>query len=196
MGQAKDVTQRMKVIKSHLQGLSYEELSTEYSLNTNTIRSWCLRWNASSESGLVPRYHRCGRHVDTEAQRGFRLVRLTAHLHLEWGIPYIVSQIRVKYPDLPLQSIRHYQRLIKRDKKDAVSTVKMPKEPPLDQSREPHDVWQIDAKERIPLTGDEGKEACYLNITDEKTSAVLHAKAFSPRAHLSGSATIHSKPVA
>jgi transposase len=192
MGQAKDITLRLKVIAGRQQGATYEALATEHCLNLSTVYAWCLRWASSAEQGLVPHYKRCGRQVDPDSRKGFRLVRLTAHLHKEWGIPYIVSRIKLKYPDLPLQSVRHYQRLIRRDKKDEVSTVKMPRESPVDRAREPHDVWQIDAKERIALKSDEAKEACYLNITDEKTSAVLHAKAFSPGTNLSGSITKHS----
>ncbi len=46
----------------------------------------------------------------------------------------------------------------------------------MDSARIPHQTWQVDAKECLVLP--DGTEACYLNVTDEKTAAVLKAKVF------------------
>jgi hypothetical protein len=40
----------------------------------------------------------------------------------------------------------------------------------------PHDTWQIDAKEQITTLN--GKPACYLTVTDEKTGGALEARVF------------------
>jgi hypothetical protein len=183
MGQAKEASLRCKIIEERQSGSSYTELSLRYGLGYNTVRIWCHRWVLDKESGLSPRFHRCGRRAAGENERSFRLVRLVAHLHVEWGIPYIVCRISRDYPDLPLQSARQYQRRIRR-LRGAMPAPVLPKQEAPERARLPHEVWQIDAKERILLTDEGAGEACFLNFTDEKTSAVLHAHAFSPRTHL------------
>ncbi|MCB9291910.1 MAG: hypothetical protein H6559_02085 [Lewinellaceae bacterium] len=50
--------------------------------------------------------------------------------------------------------------------------------------RQAHDEWQIDAKEQVKLEAagqaklEPREEACYLNITDTKSHALLNARAF------------------
>jgi transposase len=179
MSSAKDLSIRCKVIEEWRTGSSYKDLSMRHGLHYHTVRTWCLRWLKDQESGLVARYSNCGKGVSLELDKAFRLVRFVAHKHPNWGIPYILCRIRRAYPELALKSARQYQRHIKRHK-DKVVALTLPKSEPIDQARVPHEVWQIDAKERI-LLKDQGAEVCYLNFTDEKTSAVLKAYAFSPR---------------
>ena len=42
-------------------------------------------------------------------------------------------------------------------------------EPSIGRSLAPHNIWEVDAKERFTL--EDGSPACYLTITDEKTGA-------------------------
>lgn len=181
MSKAKDITFRCKVIEDWHQGNSYKDLSIRYGIHYHTVRTWCLRWQEDKESGLVARYVHCGKRFYPQSDKTFRLVRMVAHGHPDWGMPYILCRISRDYPELKLKGARQYQRDIKRPK-DKVAHLVLPKSEPVDRARVPHEVWQIDAKERILLK--DGSEACYLNITDEKTSAVLKAYAFSPRTNL------------
>ena len=112
-------------------------------------------------------------------EKSFRLVRLLKHLHPSWGVPYIITRVKECYPALPLQSVRHYQRRL------GLATGKvpqptLPKVPPQSRPRQPHDEWEVDAKERIEFDGGKQK-ACFLNITDAKTNAQLKAEVFPPR---------------
>jgi hypothetical protein len=186
MGQPKSLTLRYEVVKERAEGLTYGALADRHKLSYNTVKAWCDRFVLDGDQGLKPHYSSCGRKVELTHVTSFRLVRLISHLHPEWGIPLICCKISRDYPDLPLQSVRHYQRQIRRRGKKAGKPT-LPKQEEVDRARTPHEVWQIDAKERISLK-DEGKsEVCFLNITDEKTCALLHAKAFPPRADISGS---------
>lgn len=178
MGQAKAVSIRQKIALAHKQGCSYSSLAREYSMSYNTIRSICIRYESSGELGLIPHYGNCGRLISKDSERSFRLVRLIKHLHPDWGISYILVRLGLEYPDLSFQSERHYQRRI---------AFKRTKVPPSqipavnsDRARLAHDTWQIDAKERIGLS--DGKEYCFLNVTDEKTAALLKTKTFPPGA--------------
>ncbi len=179
MGQAKDASLRLKIIEEWKGGQkNYSELKRRHGVSYNTVRSLCQRYEAQGEAGLLPNYSNCGRRVGAEHEKSYRLVRLVKHLHPSWGVPYIVGRLKEKYPDLPLQTIRHYQRRLNLSSLKVPKAI-LPKEQTADRPRQPHDEWQIDAKERIPLKG--GDQVCFLNITDSKTNALLKAKVFPLR---------------
>lgn len=182
MGQAKDVLLRQQVASDHKLGDSYSSLAIRYGLSYNTIRTICMRYKELGAPGLIPRYANCGRQVAEGSERSFRLVRLLKHLHPTWGVGYLLVCIRQNYPELVLQSERHYQRRLASGG-NILPKPQLPNSPLVERSRLPHDTWQIDAKERIGMA--DGKERCFLNITDEKTASLLTAKGFSPGADLS-----------
>lgn len=184
MGQAKDAMLRHKIIADRAKGLSFTVLSAQYGIGYNTVRRICHRYSSEGDIGLIPRTANCGRRTSHLSELAFRLVRLISHKHPPWGMPYILTRIRVKFPDLVLQSERHYQRCIKRHVGSPPAPV-LPKGDPVDRAREPHDTWQIDAKERLHFTDKPEQEGCFLNITDEKTCALLEATSFPPGPDLS-----------
>jgi len=184
MAQAKDLLLRQQIASEHDKGATYSGLAQRYGMSYNTIRTICTRYKEFGVEGLVARYFNCGRSVVDGAERSFRLVRLIKHFHPAWGIGYILVRIRLAYPHLVLQSERHYQRRLSEDK-SILPKPQLPSAGPAERSRLAHDTWQIDAKERIGMA--DGQERCFLNITDEKTAALLKAKGFSPGADLPGS---------
>lgn len=169
---------RQAIALAHGQGRTYTELSEAYGVSFQTVQTICRRFEAEGERGLAPRYANCGRQVKEEHELSFRLVRLLKSLHPSWGIAYILGRIRRDYPQLPLQSERHYQRRT-RLLGGKLPKAQVPRSPPATAARVPHETWQIDAKECLQLA--DGSVACYLNVTDEKTAAVLAAKVFPPR---------------
>ena len=193
MGQATEAAVRQKIVLDWQTGMSYAALARQYGMSYNTIRSVCRRYQNLGSSGLLPNYGRCGRKVEAQHDKVFRLIRLLKHLHPQWGVPYLVQRIEEKYPNLPLQSIRHYQRRLAIHGQHLPATI-LPKEPAVDRARQVHEVWEIDAKERIDL-GEEHK-ACYLNITDEKSGAILRAQGFPPLADQSGPLEPDHLPIA
>ena len=140
MGQSKEVALRRKVVEARGEGQSYTALALEYGVGYNTVRSWCHRYAREGETGMVPRYGNCGKRVDVERDGPFRFVRLVAHLHPDWGIPYVLCRIARAYPNLRLQSARHYQRRIKRRAPD-VPAPTLPKAQEAQRARVPHEVW-------------------------------------------------------
>lgn len=184
MGQAKDAMLRRKIVADRLKGVSFTALSAQYGIGYNTVRSICHRYAREGEVGLLPKTANCGRRRAPSLELSFRLVRLLSHLHPSWGIPYIRTRIALKFPDLVLQSERHYQRRIKRHASSLPAPV-LPKAELVDRARQVHDTWQIDAKERLDFTATPTHQGCFLNITDEKSSALLQARAFPPRTDLS-----------
>lgn len=179
MGQAKDVVLRHKIISERAGGLSFTAISAQFGVGYNTVRSICHRYELEGDIGLIPRTANCGRRTSAQSELSYRLVRLISYQHPSWGIPYILTQIALKFPDFILQSDRHYQRRIKRHIGWLPAPV-LPKAESVERARESHDTWQIDAKERLNFTETMDQQGCFLNITDEKTTALLEAKTFPP----------------
>jgi len=182
MAQSYSLTAREDVIRLIEAGYSMVSISLELGLHYNTIRSLVKRYKLQGHAGLLPHYDRCGRPRSKESELSYRLVRWYKHHHPDWGVAYILMQIREKYPDLTLCVSRVYERRLRAD-----HLLSMPRNPPLPNKYHPpasvlpHDTWQIDAKEQIVTI--DGKPACYLTITDEKTGGVLEARVFPLQPH-------------
>ncbi len=181
MAQAKSVELRLKIITDRqIENLNYSELSERYKVSYKTVRGLCLAYQKEKEGALVPDYSKCGRVVNPEDEKSYRLVRLISHLHSEWGVPFILTKIRMSFPQLKLQTERTYQKRLSQDKPDEeLPPTRIPKLQGNQEIRQPHDEWQIDAKERLKLLS--GANACYLNITDTESNGLLKAKPFPPR---------------
>lgn len=181
MGQAKPASLRLKIVQARqAEQLSFTAIANRYEVSYNTVRNICRAYEEHGQSGLVPNYTACGRKVKESAQKVYRLVRLVRHFHPDWGIPYILTRIECAFPQLPLQSIRTYQRRLSKElPQQELPSAQVPRIKSNEKVRQAHDEWQIDAKERIELPS--GEKVCYLNITDTKSHGILKAKPFSPQ---------------
>lgn len=85
-------------------------------------------------------------------------------------------KLEERYPDLKLQSVRHYQyrlgNICGREPKTTLSPMPVP-----ERARTAHEIWQIDAKERFCIKN--GQQMCYLTIIDEASGILLGAQAFA-----------------
>ncbi len=180
MGQSIPSALRLEIVQTRQEEkLSYRALADRFKVNYHTARNLCRSYDKQGESALVPAYSNCGRQVSAAAEKVYRLVRLVYHLHPDWGVPYVTTRIGVDFPHLILQSDRTYQRRLKKERpRQELPPATVPRENLINDVRQAHDEWQIDAKEQIKL--DDGKEVCYFNITDKKTHAMLDVKTFPP----------------
>lgn len=179
MGRPISASLRLEIYEAYKnQGLSYNALSVQYQLNYKTVRKICISFEEKGVSSLLPDYSSCGRRIDNETEKAFRLIRLIRYFHPQWGVPFIVTKVKHEFPQLPLQSIRNYQRRLKSEKSLELPRPKLPKSEASDAIQQAHDEWQIDANERIPLLNQK-EQVCYLNITDTRSNAILKAKPFS-----------------
>lgn len=175
MGQATSISIRQNIVAAHRNGVRKAEIARMHGINYGTVHTICRRYDAQGEAGLFPRYAKCGRSEKSQGEVAFRLVRLMKHLHPGWGVAYILQRIRRDYPGLELQSERQYQRRLRPAGKHPYKMV-LPKPLSANRAAAAHDTWQIDAKERFALQ--DGQGACYLNVTDEATGAILAARVF------------------
>ena len=180
MGQPLSSSFRQEIIKARQEEkLSYRNLSIRFKVNYHTVRNLCLAYAARGDAALLADYSACGRPISLEQEKAYRLVRLIRHFHPGWGVPYILTRIGVAYPELELQHERTYQRRLKKDcPSSTIPAPTVPREPIVNDVRQAHDEWQIDAKEQLKLIG--GQAYSYLNITDKCSHALLRAKPFPP----------------
>ena len=180
MGQAISSHLRLAIVQARKEEqLSYRALADRFHVNYHSVRKFCQSYEERGESSLIADYSNCGRPIAAQSEKVYRLVRLIKHFHPSWGVAYILTKLSVTYPKLGLQSVRTYQRRLKKDcPKEQLPVPKLPRESLHADIRQAHDEWQIDAKEQIKLPS--GDQASYLNITDTKSNALLKAKAFPP----------------
>lgn len=180
MGHAISPRTRLEIVEARkAEKLSYRALAARFHVNYHSVRKFCRAFEERGESSLVADYSTCGRTIAPRSEKVYRLVRLIKHFHPSWGVPYILTRLRVSYPGLVLQSARTYQRRLKKDcPKEQLPAPEIPREPLHSDVRQAHDEWQVDAKEQIQLPS--GDQVSYLNVTDTKSNALLKAKAFPP----------------
>lgn len=180
MGEPLSSDRRLEIVQARqAQKLSYRALASRFKVHYHTVRHLCISYAKSGDAALVADYSACGRPISEEREKIYRLVRLIRHYHPGWGVPYILTRIAVAYPALELQSERTYQRRLKKDcPSSSLPAPRLPREPIVNDVRQAHDEWQIDAKEQLKLKG--GRDYSYLNITDTATHALLRTKPFPP----------------
>ncbi len=190
MGKATPQSVRASILRAFAEKKSYRQIAAMYKVNEQTVRQICRRSLDSEESALKPHYVSCGRKGTGPNDFVYRASCFLKYYHRSWGADYILVQLRGKYPGLSLPSGRTLQRWFrargwnpKRHRSMSISRR---------WAKRPHEVWQIDAKERIGLKAEARAECCWLSITDEHSGSAIATPAFSPRAHSSGSSCADS----
>ena len=184
MGRALATWMRRRVVEQHLNGTSLAEIARTEGLSYATVRKCWHRYKQRGLEGLAPDYGNCGRAGPSPHDGVYRAARYLKYLHRDWGAPLIHLHLRQRYGAAGLPSVRTLQRwfaqagLCRRRQRLPV--------PERRWAQAPHEVWQIDAKEQITLSG--GEKACYLTMVDEHSGALLEAPVFPPQPHQSGSA--------
>jgi transposase len=178
MGQATPLDKRCKVIDLKTEGLSNAQVAEQLNLSLGTVKELWKRYRLKGDTGLATNQKNSGRCVDSHSELTYRLVRLIKHIHDTWGVPYILIQIKEKFPDLKLDSIRQYQRRLF-EASGELPPNSLPPALIAEKARIAHDLWEIDAKERQKTL--DGIDACYLTIADKGTGSLIAAKAFPPQ---------------
>ncbi len=177
MGRALPTWMRQRVVQQHLEGTSLAEIARSHNLSYSTVRNCWHRYREGGLDSLAPDYANCGRTGPNEQDLAYRAARYLKFLHRQWGAPLIRLKLQQRYRALPLPSVRTFQRWFK--KAGLVPQRKRLPEPKQRWAKAPHEIWQIDAKERITLA--EGEKACYLTMVDERSGALLEAPVFPPQ---------------
>jgi hypothetical protein len=183
MGRSIDFHIREQIVKDCQSGMSYPEVSRKYSVRFNTVKGLHQRYQKEGVKGLRPHYENCGKEAPSEDNILFRASCWLKRIHPQWGAPFILIQLKERYPQHQMPTSRTLQRWFKL--KNLNKRRNQLPNAPMDWAEKVHGTWQVDAKERIVLA--DGSQGCWLTVVDEKSGATLATLVFPPQQNLASS---------
>jgi transposase len=169
---------RQKLWERASQGESVASLATSFGLSPRTVRHLLKRCREHGDPGLIPGYRTPSPpdHAYSEEVREAVLARRRDHP--TWGAELIRLMLADARPQVAWptpQTIRRWFRTA------GLAHALAGRRPGSASARatHPHQTWQIDASEHIPLA--DKSEVCWLRIVDEATGSVLRTDVFPPR---------------
>lgn len=167
---------RRQIVQRHQQGETLTAIAQQLQVPPSTVRDWWRRFRDHGEAGLQTHYARCG---PKQPKAGLAIHEAALTLkrqHPQWGAGLIRLQLAEQFPGQKLPQVRAIQRWFHA----AGLQPARAKRPPMERQRgkEPHEVWEIDAKERMRLA--DGSGTSVLTVTDEASGALLGATPFPP----------------
>ena len=172
MPSAVAVAVRKRLFELADQGLGSSDIADRLQLVPRTVRRLLAQRDQLQAAGYQPAYHRCGRKADI-CQQAIEQRRD----HSTWGAPYIRVVLQ-ESASMPLPSTRTLQRHLRQA---GLQPAKAGRRPSQSRRRAcvPHEVWQMDACEAVPLC--DQREVSWLRLVDECSGAFLGARVFPPR---------------
>jgi hypothetical protein len=157
-------------------GQAADLIARELNLPLRTVRHLLRRFRVSGHQAVAPAYSRTP--CRPPAQEEIR--RAAVHLrqeHPSWGAGLIRLELPAPAAGGTVPSERTLQRWFRQA---GLGPAPRGRRPPTETHRaqRPHQVWQMDAKEQVPLRG--GQRVSWLRISDEHTGAILWTKVFPP----------------
>ena len=189
MSQALSIAVREQIYALQRSGVTPTLISKSLEIPIGTVKQLYRRFRVLGEAGLVPCYENCGQKTSLRYKEEKSKFLSLKQAHPSWGAPRLhleqsltaadlkgeqdglVSQEQVATPSI--RSLNRWYR-----QAGLTKSRKQTGEKPIGRSKAAHNIWEIDAKERLIL--EDGSPGCYLTITDEKTGAWLEAPVFPP----------------
>jgi transposase len=179
---------RRKLLQRARRGDSPAHLAAQFDLPVRTVRHLLKRFRERGETALNPDYRAPGPwpHAYPTAVREAALAHRRDHP--TWGAELIRVALRARgiVPDAPAATT------LRRWFRDAgLGPAPRGHRPTMRRAKatQPHEVWQVDASERIPLA--DGRQVCWLRVVDEASGAVLRTAVFPPSLLEPGAAPGH-----
>jgi transposase len=176
MPQALPFAIREQIVKRRQAGQTCAQIAIELKVKKRTVEHICNRYRTRGEEGLSTNYSHCGPQqiaFETDIHQAALQMRRE---HPRWGGGLIRLQLNEPFAQRTLPSVRTLQRWFARE---GLSPGRR-RRPPVDLTRgkQPHAVWQVDAKERMRLA--DGSGTSVLDVTDEASGALMGAEVFPP----------------
>jgi transposase len=182
MGRALSLPLRSQIVAQKQEGKTLVAIASELQLSYATVGTIYRRFKEKGVEGLAACYQRCGR-VATKSEDFMRRTSVwLRRLHRSWGAAFICLLLQQRYKEHKVPCERTLQRWFK-----AAGLARLKSRlavGPSTRAAQVHDVWQVDAKEKLQLTS--GGKACYLTMVDEHSGALLKAWVFPPLSAPSG----------
>jgi transposase len=167
---------REQIAQRHRAGEPLTAIAVGLNVPYRTVRQWWRRFRDEGAAGLQTRYQNCGPKGPKTAPAIHTAALDMKREHPTWGAGLIRVQLLAQFPGQGIPQIRGIQRWFQA----AGLQPRRAKRPPRERERakEPHAVWQIDAKEQMRLA--DGSPTSVLTVTDEASGAVLRLAPFPP----------------
>lgn len=162
-------------------GQDVATIAAAFGLPSRTIRHLVSRFQRGGLDTLAAAYDACGLATPKPAAALVQAVLQIRREHPTWGAGLIRVMLHRQRLDsaTPLPTPRTLQRWLARAGLAPAAVGRRPKGESRRATR-PHEVWQMDAAEQVPLQS--GIRICWLRLVDECSGAVLWTKVFPPRA--------------
>ena len=141
-----------------------------------SVRRLFARFDELGKDGIAPDYEQCGANHPDKTPEALRVkVIQVRHEHPTWGAPLVRVMMRREKPRREWPSARTMQRWFRQAGLAPAPVGRRPAGT-TDRAEQPHQIWQMDAKERMTLAS--GSQACWLRVVDEFSGAVLETSPF------------------
>jgi hypothetical protein len=172
-------TVRHEILTLRSQGLTLTEIASQLRLPYGSVRRICRQHRLDPSRSLSPDYSRCGRTPSQSAQVLVQSACQMKREHPTWGAGLIRIQLIKQYGNSLVPSVRTFQQAFVRAGVNRPRRPR-PQTPLVPCATEVHQVWQVDAKEQVPLAG--GQRVSWLTFTDEASGALLATELSPPGA--------------
>ena len=175
---------RQVIFKRWRKGESVAILAEELKLSVRTVQHLVRRFAARGQSGVEPDYAHCATNkLPTDADP-FQKAMQMRQQHPGWGS----GLIRVVLQEQGDEGLSQRTNLATLVSALAVVARTAGRRPASDDQRagHPHDVWQMDAVDQLPLAT--GEQVSWLRLVDECSGVVLQTTIFPPALLESGAA--------
>jgi helix-turn-helix protein len=168
---------RQKIVERAAVGEPVAALAAALGLAPRTVRHLVRRARLRGPDGVAPDYHPPAVCPHAKPADWHAAVCRLRRDHPTWGAGYILVVLRERHPDRAWPSERTAQRWLKTADLAPAPPGRHPRPDPARATR-PHDVWQVDAADCLPLAT--GEQVCWLRVVDEFTGAALRTRVFPP----------------
>ena len=181
MPRATPVPVRQAIWQRFRDGQDVSAIALAFGLAPRTIRHLLSRFQRGGRDVMVTSYDACGLATPKPADALVQAVLQIRREHPTWGAGLIRVMLHRQRLDFgtPLPTPRTLQRWLARAGLAPAPVGRRPKGESWRATR-PHEVWQMDAAEGVPLRS--GIRICWLRLVDECSGAVLWTKVFPPPA--------------
>src|SRR5262249_46412134 len=144
---------RQTLFRPWKQGCGTRQIVASLGLPGSTVRRLLRRFRLRDRDGISPDY----RYRSATFTAPFEMVQTAVQLrreHPTWGAGLIRSRLPPRAPRQPVPSVRPLQRwFVRADRSPALAG--RPPRVDLNRATAPHETWQMDAIEHIPLQNHE-----------------------------------------
>ena len=169
---------RQAIVRRHCRGETPVAIAQALGLTPRTVRRLLRLDRQRADSSLAPAYRRGPRPRSATAQQLHDHALDLRRQHPTWGAGLIRIFLGRHHTPTEVPTERSLQRWFHQAGLGPAPKGRRPAANPA-RARQPHDVWQIDAKELVRLQS--GQRVCWLRIVDECSGAVLGTAVFPPR---------------